>query len=329
MIEGFIFDLDGTVYLTNRLIDGAKEIVERIRASGRRIVFLSNNPVRTREMYIRKLAAMGIPAKIDDVINSSWVMAEYIRKYHASEWLYVVGESSLKNELRGVGARFASTPEETDIVILAFDRTFHYQKLNFTLRAIRNGASVMATNPDRTCPMQGGAVPDCGALIAAVEAMSGARVDPIVGKPSRIMIETAASAMGVALEKCMLVGDRLETDIAMAAVAGILPGRRRAIHPGPWTSHGRQQAGRLAASAETGSVHGEIPPERHRRSGRDRGRTGGSPQTRHGDAPAAGTREGESAAPRQQRSEAHRSEHASSEPSPHSNPRHPISYEHP
>jgi NagD protein len=109
-----------------------------------------------------------------------------------------------------------------DYVVVAFDRTFTYRKLDVALQAVRrHGARLIGTNPDRTCPVEGGEIPDAAGMIAAVEAVTGRRVEPIVGKPSPIMLRVALGRLGLAAAECAVIGDRLETDIAMGKAAGL------------------------------------------------------------------------------------------------------------
>src|SRR5690606_11793926 len=156
--QGYIFDLDGTIYLGERLIDGARETVLGLRAAGKRVVFLSNKPLETRDDYARKLTRLGIPTPAEEVINSSWVMARWLAAEAPGATVYVIGEPPLLDELRRAGLHVVEDPSgryhEVRFVIAAFDRTFHYQKLNHALQAIRRGARFVATNSDRTCPVE-------------------------------------------------------------------------------------------------------------------------------------------------------------------------------
>ena len=122
--------------------------------------------------------------------------------------------------------RFTITdePKEIEYVVVAFDRTFDYRKLNIAFQAIKLGAHFVATNPDRTCPVEGGEIPDCAGMIAAIEAVTGKKVEIIVGKPSPIMIQAALEVMGLKPGDCILIGDRLETDIKMGKESGIATG---------------------------------------------------------------------------------------------------------
>ena len=224
MFSGFIFDLDGTVYLSDRLIPGADRVIRLIREKGRKVVFLSNKPIQAREDYAAKLTRLGIPTQPDEVINSTLVMTNYLKKNAADARLFVVGETPFIEELKRAGFMITEEPGEIDYVVVAFDRTFDYRKLNIAYQAIKLGAHFVATNPDRTCPVEGGEIPDCAAMIAAIEAVTQKKVEVIVGKPSPIMIQAALDAMGLRPEECILIGDRLETDIKMGKESGIATG---------------------------------------------------------------------------------------------------------
>ncbi len=138
--------------------------------------------------------------------------------------LFVVGEAPFIEELKRAGFTITEEPKEIEYVVVAFDRTFDYRKLNIAFQAIKLGAHFVATNPDRTCPVEGGEIPDCAGMIAAIEAVTGKKVEIIVGKPSPIMIQAALEVMGLKPEDCILIGDRLETDIKMGKESGIATG---------------------------------------------------------------------------------------------------------
>lgn len=225
LFDGYIFDLDGTIYRGERLLPGAKRVVEELRAAGKGVVFLSNKPIQTRYDYAAKLTKLGIPTGVESVINSSFVLAQYLRTHMPDGIVYVIGEQALLNDLEEAGVRYTLEPEtrdyQVDYVVLAFDRTFHYEKLNRALQCVRRGARLIATNGDRTCPVEGGEIPDAGGVIGAVEGTTGEKVELIVGKPSPITIEVALERLGVKEEDCLMVGDRLETDILMGKRFGL------------------------------------------------------------------------------------------------------------
>jgi len=224
MFKGFIFDLDGTVYLSDRLIPGADRVIGLLREKGRKVVFLSNKPIQAREDYAAKLTGLGIPTDPREVVNSTLVMTRYLKKNAPQARLFVVGEEAFVAELKRAGFTITDEPSEIDYVVVAFDRTFDYRKLNIAFQAIKLGAHFVATNPDRTCPVEGGEIPDCAAMIAAIEAVTLKKVEVIVGKPSRLIIRAALEVMELKPEDCILIGDRLETDIKMGKESGIATG---------------------------------------------------------------------------------------------------------
>ncbi len=151
-------------------------------------------------------------------------MTNYLKKIAPQAKLFVVGETPFIEELKRAGFKITDEPKEIEYVVVAFDRTFDYQKLNVAFQAIKFGAHFVATNPDRTCPVEGGEIPDCAGMIAAIEAVTGKKVEIIVGKPSPLIIQTALEVMALKPEDCILIGDRLETDIKMGREFGMATG---------------------------------------------------------------------------------------------------------
>ncbi len=221
-IRGYLLDLDGTVYRGERAVPGAAEAIAELRARGRRVVFLSNKPLYSRRDYAEKLTRLGIPTAEDEVVNSSLVLAQYLAREAPGARVFAIGELPLLVELCRAGLELCEDPGKIEYVIAAFDRTFDYRKLNIAFQALVRGARFIATNPDRTCPVEGGEIPDAAGMIAALEATSGREVELILGKPSRYMVRTALDIVGLPPEECAMVGDRLETDIRMAVENGLL-----------------------------------------------------------------------------------------------------------
>lgn len=220
LFDGYIFDLDGTMTLGEALLPTAGATVAQLRALGRRTLFLSNYPNRTRAELAARLTGMGLPTPVEDVINSSWVLVQFLRARLPGARLFVAGEASLRGELAAAGFALADDAH-VDAVIASFDRTFTYGKLQIAFDAIRGGARFFATNGDRYCPVPGGGQPDAAAMIAAIEASTDTRVEAIVGKPSRYMAEAILSLLQLPPERCIMIGDRLETDVLMGLNAGM------------------------------------------------------------------------------------------------------------
>ena len=178
-IDGFVFDLDGTVYLGDSALPGSVDGIAELRRRGKRVLFVSNKPLEPRELYAAKLTRLGIPTVPSEVITSAFVLGYHLAQTWPTLRLYVIGEENLRAELRSHGltvidelldqdAKNVLDPIDIDAVVVAFDRTLDYRKLNTAYQALRQGARFFATNADKTCPMPGGAIPDAGATLAAL-----------------------------------------------------------------------------------------------------------------------------------------------------------------
>lgn len=218
--EAVIFDLDGTVYLGDSLIPGADRTISRLRDAGVAVIFLTNKAIDRRETYSRKLTNLGVPTETADIINSGWVTAQYIKEQYPESRVFVIGEDPLVDELEAADIE-VTTEEPGELVVVSMDRKFTYEKLDLALQSVNRGAPFVATNPDRTCPVSDGEIPDAAGMIGAVEEVTGETVDAVLGKPSRTMVETLMEVLGAAPEECLMVGDRPETDIAMGDRAGM------------------------------------------------------------------------------------------------------------
>jgi HAD superfamily hydrolase (TIGR01450 family) len=224
LFAGYVFDLDGTVYLGDEPLPGAARVLARLRELGRRVVFVSNNPTRDPEMYAVKLRALGIEASATEILNPVVTMTRWLRRDHPDATVFPIAEEPLWRALAEAGIRTSDRAEEIDLVVASYDRGFDYRKLQIAFDAIwfHRRARLVATNPDRWCPFPGGrGEPDAGAIVAAIEACTGATCEVNAGKPGPLMLEAAMELLGLEAGRCVLVGDRLATDIAMAVAAGM------------------------------------------------------------------------------------------------------------
>ena len=219
---GYLLDLDGTVYRGDRLLPGADLAIAELRARGRRIAFVSNKPLHSRQDYATKLTELGIPATEGNVIHSSYILARYLATSTPNARVFAIGEPPLLEELRSVGIELCEDAHQIEVVVVGFDRTLTYQKLNLAFQALRNGARFFATNADMTCPIEDGEIPDAGVTIAALEAATGREVDEVLGKPSIHTVRVALELLELPAARCAMVGDRLETDIVMAKENGLV-----------------------------------------------------------------------------------------------------------
>jgi HAD superfamily hydrolase (TIGR01450 family) len=221
LYPAYAFDLDGTVYLGDDLLPGAARTIADLRAAGARVVFVTNKPLYSARDYAEKLTALGIPASREDVVTAGDALVSYLSTHHPGRRLLPVAEQRLCDELADAGFTLTDDPAEADVVVVSFDRTFTYTKLLGAYRAVRQyGATIVATNPDAYCPTPDGGLPDCAAMLAAVEASTGVRAEAIVGKPSAYMASALLDRLGVPPEDVAVVGDRLSTDVAMGQSIG-------------------------------------------------------------------------------------------------------------
>lgn len=222
---GYVFDLDGTLYLGDRLLPGASETVAAIRAAGARVAFLTNKPLETPAAYAAKLTDLGIPATAPEVVSSTDALLRYLHQHAEGARVLPISEPLLEGMLRDAGFTIldpvSDDPTSADLVVVSWDRTFDYAKLVAAFRAVRAGARIVATNPDPFCPTPDGDLPDCAAMLAAIEASTGARAEAIVGKPSPHMAATLLDRLALPANDTILVGDRLLTDVRMAHEAGM------------------------------------------------------------------------------------------------------------
>jgi len=219
--DGFIFDMDGTIYRGSRLINGADKTVNKLKASGKRTVFISNKTTGTVNDYFKLLKGFGINVGEEEIVNSTIVLNKYLHENHQGEKFFAIGEKSFINEVESSGLIFNDDPSEINILIVTLDRTLNYEKLETAARALENGARFFAANIDDTCPVDNGEVLDAGSTISALQKRTHKKLELHFGKPSEFMFEEIKKRLNLDLNKVLLIGDRLETDIAMGNKFGI------------------------------------------------------------------------------------------------------------
>ena len=219
-IQLFLFDMDGTLYLGDRLFDFTKELLDKIRKSGADYLFMTNNSSKSVSAYIEKLERLGIKAVKEDFITSSQATAYYLKKHHPNARLYVCGTQSLKDELKENGFTVTENLCEVDAIVMGFDTELTFKKLEDVCKLLLSrDLPYIATNPDYVCPTEYGSVPDCGSVCDMIYNATQKR--PIViGKPEALMPKLAMEMKGVSKERTAVVGDRIYTDIKSGISAG-------------------------------------------------------------------------------------------------------------
>lgn len=218
----YLFDMDGTLYLGDRLYDFTIELLDTLKATGRRYLFMTNNSSKSVEDYIKKLAKLGIPSTREDFITSSQATAYYLKQHHWGQKLYVCGTKSLKRELEMEGFTVTENIDEVECIVMGFDTELTFQKLHDVsyLLLTRESIPYIATNPDYVCPTEFGSVPDCGSVCDMIFNATGKR-PVVIGKPSPLMPLLAMDQHGYSKEETAVVGDRIYTDVKSGLNAGI------------------------------------------------------------------------------------------------------------
>ncbi len=218
----FLFDMDGTLYLGDRLYDFTPGLLNTIRKSGRKYLFMTNNSSKSVQDYIEKLDRLGIRACREDFMTSSQATAYYLKLHHKGQTLYVCGTRSLIRELESQGFCVSTDLSKAECIVMGFDTELTFQKLEDVSRLLltRKDIPFIATNPDLVCPTEFGSVPDCGSVCQMLFNATG-RKPLVIGKPSPLMPELAMRQCGCKKDETCVVGDRIYTDIKSGLNAGI------------------------------------------------------------------------------------------------------------
>ncbi|MBO5796763.1 MAG: HAD-IIA family hydrolase [Clostridia bacterium] len=216
----FLFDMDGTLYLGNRLFPFTKDLLSTIRARGGRYLFMTNNSSKSVVDYVKKLEKLGIAATEEDFITSSGATIWHLQKHHAGATLYVCGTRSLKEELERAGFIVTEDLDKVDVVVMGFDTELTFKKLEDVCKLLlAKDLPYIATNPDMVCPTEYGSVPDCGSVCDMIYNATGKR-PLVIGKPSPLMPELAMERTGYTKSETVVIGDRIYTDVKSGINAG-------------------------------------------------------------------------------------------------------------
>ena len=217
-VSGYMIDMDGTVYRGNEVIPGAPEFIERLKAKKIPFVFLTNNSAWSRVHYFNKLTKMGFRISIENILTSTTATVTFLKKHRKGRTVYPLGTASFVKEITHSGIRI--NEDDPDIVLLAFDTSITYEKMNNAYQFLIKGKELIATHPDDLCPTENGYDIDIGPFIRFFESMTGKKAT-VIGKPNPLMVKMAAETMDVSPDGMVMVGDRIYTDMRMAADSGI------------------------------------------------------------------------------------------------------------
>ncbi|MHA1378461.1 MAG: HAD-IIA family hydrolase [Candidatus Helarchaeota archaeon] len=221
----FIFDLDGVLYLGDKVISGAVEVIEKLKELNKKVYYLTNNSTKTRTSYVAKLGKMGIITSKNYIVTSASATAYYLKERRTKAKIFIIGETGIANELKDIGFRVLiefKEKEKVDFVVVGLDSNFNYEKLAGGMYYILNGARFIATNTDPTLPTEKYALPGAGAMVAALETCTAINPSKIIGKPNPYTILAIIDRERVGPQETVMVGDRITTDILAGKNAGVV-----------------------------------------------------------------------------------------------------------
>jgi 4-nitrophenyl phosphatase len=221
-IRGVVFDVDGTVLRGDAALPGAAAGLAAVADAGLRRLFVTNNPTRTPAAYAERFARAGFDVAPSEVLTAGTVTVRYLRERHAGDRTYLIGEAGLRDQLSAAGQRLVDDPAAAEVVVASIDRSFDYETLSRALWALADdGVPLVGTDPDAVIPAADADRPGSGAIIEAVASVAGRAPDAVLGKPSRLARELVLDRLDLSPAECLVVGDRLDTDVALGAEAGM------------------------------------------------------------------------------------------------------------
>lgn len=218
-VKCFLLDMDGTFYLGENLIEGSLDFLEKLRQTGRRAMFLTNNSSHSSAFYRARLARMGVPEDFRNILTSAQATARYVVNAYAGKSVYLLANRDATEEMVSLGLKIDE--QRPDLVVIAFDTELDYKKMTVVCDLVRAGLPYIATHPDFNCPTETGFIPDIGAIIAFIKASAGREPDEIIGKPYAGIVRESLRVTGEPVEALAMVGDRLYTDIATGVNFGM------------------------------------------------------------------------------------------------------------
>jgi NagD protein len=217
-VESWLTDMDGVLVHEEHAIPGASEFIQRLAASGRKFLVLTNNSIFTPRDLRARLLAGGIDVPEAAIWTSAMATAQLLDDQRAGGTAYVIGEAGLTTALHEVG--YVLTDRDPDYVVLGETRTYSFEAITRAIRLVEGGARFIATNPDPTGPSADGPLPATGSVAALITRATG--VQPyFVGKPNPLMMRSALNRVDAHSETTAMIGDRMDTDIVCGMEAGM------------------------------------------------------------------------------------------------------------
>ncbi len=218
--RGYIFDMDGVLYRGSKPVPGAAETIERLKKKGRKLVFVSNNSTLSREDFAEKIREMGLPIEEGELLPATHATARYLAERYAESGVYVLGALGLVKELLLAGVRLTQQPAKAEVLVTGSDPDISYRKLSNATELLLRGCPWISTNADKLYPSESGMLPGTGAVVGALQYITG-REPVVIGKPSAPIMEQALEMLGLPREECLMVGDIIESDVLAGRRVGV------------------------------------------------------------------------------------------------------------
>ncbi len=211
-ITCFALDMDGTVYLGEKWIEGALDFLSAVEKAGKQYIFLTNNSSKGPQNYVEKLHRMGLSVDESRIVTSGQATIEYLKRNFPGKRVFLLGNELLTREFEEAGICLSES--DPQVVVTGFDTSLTYGKMCRVCDLVRSGLPYIATHPDYNCPTENGFIPDAGAIHAFIHASAFRYPDQVVGKPGGDIMDYLAGRAGASREQTAMVGDRLYTDVA-------------------------------------------------------------------------------------------------------------------
>ena len=218
-IKLFLMDMDGTVYIGDKKIEGAFEALEELKRRGKKVLFLTNNSSKTAVDYVKKLSSMGYPATEKDIFSSGEATIRFLQENRQGKKVLLLANSAVYKQFEEAGINLVK--EDADLVLVCFDTELDYKKLTAACNCLFEGKEYIVSHPDLVCPANPHSIPDVGSFMALIKAVTGRDPDLVIGKPYKTMAEYVAKDFGLRPDEIAMVGDRLYTDIKFATDNGM------------------------------------------------------------------------------------------------------------
>ncbi|WP_121958306.1 HAD-IIA family hydrolase [Petrotoga sp. 9PWA.NaAc.5.4] len=219
-VKLFVLDIDGTFYVSKKLVEGAQRFSNLLKKHNKKLVFLTNNSNKSKKEYLEEFDSLGYPITENEIYTAGIATAEYLKNEFGAKKIYLVGTPSIIEEYKRFGHEIVE--ESPQIVVVTFDKTLTYEKLAKASIFVSKGALFVATNPDLNCPSEDGPIPDTAAIASSISKACNKEPDIVFGKPEPKILEMIMDSFKVFPYETCMVGDRLYTDILIGIRAKTL-----------------------------------------------------------------------------------------------------------